>query len=173
MALIVETGLGVATANSYATVATADAYHLGINPAWASGAPAAKEAALIRATRALDATYDFAGLRSFPRSQALLWPRADTYDTDDYPYPANELPRPLVNASCEAALRELVSPGALMPDLVAGGAIVRKEVKAGPVSTSTEYAPGSIQRTAFPIITGILSAGGLISNSNNAIITRA
>lgn len=174
MSVTVEDGTGRADAVSYASVADADAYHLARrNDAWfAPGSEGdLKEAALIRATGFLDATYRarFPGYRTRRRAQALEWPRtgAYTYLPDagrsdgflasdgyrawgqGYDYlPSDQVPREIIAATCEAALRELIEPGALAPDLERGGAIRR--LQAG--SVAIEYAGNALASTTFQAI---------------------
>lgn len=73
-ALVVEDGSAKPDANSYASVADADAYNSGrlYSAAWADGA--AKEQALATATMLIDAHFNFTGARSTV-AQALAWPR--------------------------------------------------------------------------------------------------
>jgi hypothetical protein len=76
MALIVEDGTGLLDAESYASVAEADAYHAARgNTAWANVAE--KEAMLRRATDYMTQAYRmrWAGDRVYD-AQALDWPRA-------------------------------------------------------------------------------------------------
>lgn len=155
MALVLETGAGLPNSNSYATEAMADAYAADRgNTTWTDSADD-KEAALIRATAAIDAQYRgrFAGWRTNNRDQALEWPRADAYDADDNLIDSDEIPTEIIQATIEAAFRELASPGAMMPDLDRGGDI--KRLQAG--SVSVEYSASASVRTAFTLIDGILS----------------
>lgn len=141
MSLTVEDGSGLANANGYVSVADADAYHAARGTAAWAGTSDVKGAAIVRATAYIDAAYRarFPGYRARRRLQSLEWPRvgACTYVPDDgrsdgfyfgsarsqdaglgYDYlPSNLIPRELVAATCEAALRELVVPGTLAPDL--------------------------------------------------------
>ena len=72
--MIVETGTGLPTANSYASLADANNFHSDrLTPEWA-GTDAQKTAALIRATDSIDATYRFTG-RKLTTAQALQNPR--------------------------------------------------------------------------------------------------
>lgn len=129
MALI--TTAGDIAANSYASLAQAAAYHTARgNSTWA-GNDALKEAALIRATQWLDGRYGnrWTGIRWKLRLQALDWPRVEAYDRDGTVLDYDDVPVEVVNATCEAALRELVTPGSLSPDLTPGTAKVLTEVK--------------------------------------------
>lgn len=129
MALV--TTPGELTANSYASVAVADAYHLlRGNSTWTE-ADALKEAALIRATQWIDGRYGnrWPGTRWKLRLQALDWPRIDAWDRDGGLIDASTIPVEIINATAEAALRELVTPGSLSPDVTPGTAKVLTEVK--------------------------------------------
>lgn len=122
---------GAADANSYASLAEANAYHTARgNAAW-TGADAAKEAALIRATQWLDGRYgdQWPGIRWKLRAQALDWPRVEATDRDGTEIDYDSIPSEVVSATCEAALIELASPGALSPLVTPGTAKVLTEVK--------------------------------------------
>ena len=96
--IIVENGSGLATANSYATTAQADAYHVDIlhGSAWASAAD--PEAALIMATRLLDEKVAWKGVKK-TKEQALRWPRSYVYDADGYLVDNDIIPQWLINAT--------------------------------------------------------------------------
>jgi len=70
MALVLNATPGAADANSYATVADADAYHEGhlYASAWTSASNTTKEQALVMATRWLDAQVRWAGVARVRRS---------------------------------------------------------------------------------------------------------
>lgn len=165
MAIMVEDGTGLPDANSYVSVADAEEYATDRGLTFASASTLLKEAALIRATTAIDASYrsQFPGWKADGRGQALEWPRTDAYDRDLNLIPSNEVPIEVVQATIEAAVRELAVPGSTMPDLERGGAI--KSVKAG--SVAVEYADNAESGTVFSILGGIIapvltqSTGGL------------
>lgn len=129
MALI--TTPGDIAAKSYASVAEADAYHTARGNATWTGADAVKEVALIRATQWLDGRYGerWPGVRWKLRLQALDWPRVYATDRDGATIDGDTIPPEIIAATCEAALRELVAPGSLSPDLTPGTAKVLTEVK--------------------------------------------
>jgi len=103
LVLIAETGASVAGANSYATVGQADAYHEGRlhAAAWTAANQATKEAALVMATRFLDANVEWAGQR-IDIDQALAWPRRGVR-WDGHAVQESSLPRPVRAATCELA----------------------------------------------------------------------
>lgn len=130
--MALNTTPGSATADSYATLADALAYHAAIgNAAWSASTvtDTQREAALRRATAWLDGRYDWPGYRVNGRLQALDWPRHEAYDTEDEIIDYTTIPDEVVNATCEAALRELASPGSLSPDVTPGTMKVLTEVK--------------------------------------------
>lgn len=157
MALVVEDGTGLETANSYVSLVDCDTYHSDRgNTSW-TGEDAAKEAALIRATQYLDMHYRsrFLGYR-YSEEQALEWPRYDAEDDNGY-YLDNEIPKELEQATCELALRAL--SGELLEDQDRGGAVRR--VRIGEIETEySESAPaGTIYRFVDEILGRLLSGG--------------
>lgn len=169
MALVLEDGSGVDGANTYALEADADAYFdMRGTTAWTDSA-GDKEGALVRGTAAIDATYRarFGGYKTNGRTQALQWPRTGVYDAEGLPIASDEIPQEIIDATCEAALRELTSPGSMMPDLERDGAI--KRIKADVVEI--EYAGNASATTTFSLIDGILS--GLLGSSVASFVGRA
>lgn len=136
MALTVETGTGSASSDALVSLADADTYHEAKgNAAWAAGDDSDKETAIRRATSALNG-YNWQGVRTNGRSQALAWPRAGVVDREDLAIASDEIPQEIVDACCELALRELATPGVLTPDLTPGDAVKREKVG----SLEVEYA---------------------------------
>ena len=109
-----EDGSGFADANAYADVADGTAYHEGhlYASAWAGASAGDKAAALVMATRIIDSQMQFRGIRAVG-GQALQWPRAGCRDADADPdvgwgfVPVDEIPKAVVDATCELA-RELL-----------------------------------------------------------------
>jgi hypothetical protein len=159
--LVVEDGTGKPDANSYASINTADTYHSDRgNVAWAA-ATGDKSAALIRATQYIEGKYRgrWPGVRlRFPsfiaasEVQALSWPRYGALDFEGFPILPNQIHAALVNATCEAALREVVSVGSLTPDLTSSNI---KTERAG--DTENEYFPGYGLPPHVTVIDGILA----------------
>lgn len=170
MSLIVEDGSIVENANAYVSLDDCSAYCSARGLTFVSSPSTTGEEAIIRATAAIDATYRgrFPGYKVSGRDQSLEWPRGQAYDYEGLLINGDEVPIEIVQATCEAAVRELATPGSMMPDLERGGAI--KRLKAG--SAEIEYDGFASVRTAFSIIDGILSAiltsgggGGLFARS--------
>ena len=129
LTLIKETGAGLANANAYADVADGDAYHEGhlYASAWTGATTASKTAALVMATRLIDAEYQFNGLRSMD-AQALQWPRVNCPDPDKSPaslltgllladpfVSASVVPNALGLATCELARELLIADRTAAP----------------------------------------------------------
>lgn len=157
---------GSASADSYASLAAALAYHAAVgNTVWASSTDALREPALRRATAWVDGTFRvrWPGFPFYGRVQALDWPRVGVADPHGYVVDYLTVPVEIVNATCEAALRELVTPGSLAPDYVEAEQVAT--ATAGPVSVTFKGTGRSGMSTGgvgsvVPILTvvdGILS----------------
>lgn len=130
MALVTEDGTGRSDAESYASVADADAYHSAMGAAsWAVASESAREVALRKATAYVEAAYTWRGVRATV-DQALSWPRGDVM-VDGIGVTVDEVPVQLQRAVCELALKALTAT--LMPD-VAPDVVTSEAV--GPVSVS-------------------------------------
>ncbi len=171
MAFVVEDGTGLSAANAYISASAATAYFTDRGITDWTGTDSVKEAAIIRATAAIDAMYRgrFPGWKARSREQALEWPRTLAYDIEDNLIAGDEVPVEVEDATCEAALRELLSPGSVLPDLERGGSV--KRLKAG--SVEIEYGANASPQTTFQLINGILSGilttgsgGGLFGVAN-------
>lgn len=182
MSLVVEDGTGIANAESYVAVADCATYATNHGLSFPTTDEAACEAALRRATSAIDNRYRprFVGYRTKRHVQRLEWPRTGAYyytpQAGDMPFgmlggygygygygyglyeydqiTANQIPVEITDATCEAAIRELATPGILTPDLKRGNAI--KSLKAG--SVSLEYEGNAPRTTVFIRIDQALSA---------------
>lgn len=155
MNLIVEDGTGLTNAESYCSVAAADARHSAFgNAAW-TGTDAVKEAALRRATAYMEQAYRgrWKGTKLL-RAQALSWPRYGA-EADGWDISGTTVPADVANACADLALRALA--GDLNADL--SRAVIREKV--GPLET--EYAAYGAEATRYRSIDMALSpylAGG-------------
>ena len=151
MAFVVETGAGLANANSLASVAAADAYvaDRGIT-GWTALTNQVKEQALIRATDFLEATYRSAwrGFRN-TETQALSWPRYDLY-VDMFLVDSNIVPAAVVRATIEMALRASTD-ATLIEDQ--GRVITRERVDV----LETEYSEFGPRNTSYTGVARLLS----------------
>lgn len=117
----------MAMPDHYGTLDGAAAYHAARgNAAWADSTEPARTAALIRASEWLDGVYRsrWPGQKASGRAQAMDWPRINARDAEGQEIGDAEVPDEVEKASYAAALRELVRPGSLSPDVVAGTAKV-------------------------------------------------
>lgn len=158
MAVVIEDGTGVATANAYVDVATANAYFLARNvTTWAAKTTPEKEAAIIRGTEFIEAEYagKWAGGRS-TFIQALAWPRVGVPGPDYVGLlPALALPQALVTATLEAAL--LASTSDLYASGSTAGAFVTEET-VGPITTKYAKGVSSTDRTSIRPTTNRIEA---------------
>lgn len=101
----VEDGTGVAGANSYVAVATADDYFVvdtGFAAAWLAYTTQQKQYALAWATRILDQKVTWRGTRE-ETTQALAWPRSGTTDKDGVAIDSDTIPAQVQQATMEMA----------------------------------------------------------------------
>lgn len=165
MSLIVEDGSGVAGAESYGSVAEADAYHASLgNTAWAAIASSgAKEILLRQAARYMEQRFRprWQGWRA-TTTQAMDWPRLGVFLTDvaavatgghlssfAYMIAANAMPVQLKEAQFELAL--IANDGPLTPALTQR----KSQLKVGPIFI--QYDSRSPQTTRHPQIALILA----------------
>ena len=117
MALTVETGAGVSSADAFISLSDVTTYHADQgNAAWAAGAEADQETAIRRATNFLSNSYQWKGRKRNGRDQSLAWPRSGAEDDEGYAVGFDDVPVEVANATAEVALRELATPGAMSPD---------------------------------------------------------
>jgi len=169
MALVVETGSGMANAESYASVAEADAYHVAhsASAVWSAALTADKERCLRLATQYLDIRYGlrWVGLRA-NLAQALDWPRSSARDVDSsilggisdcegFVLPSTQIPPAVKAATAEAALRFL-SGQDLLTDLSNPAGVRESSVNVGPVTETTVYFQPNGPTAVYQVIDGLL-----------------
>jgi hypothetical protein len=160
MSLIVEDGTGLSTAESYQSVADWKLYaeKQGYDyEALSASEDEDIETALRRGTNAIDARVRgrLNGAYPYTTTQALLFPIYGGYDAYGNAIAYDSVPRQIVQATAEAAWRELQTPGSMAPDVAAGSRVV-KRTKVGPLEK--EYAVfGSGSSSSFPAIDNILA----------------
>jgi hypothetical protein len=165
MTLIVESGAALPDAESYASVAQADAHHEARgNSQWSLLSDVEKEHALRRATDYLLQMYrtKWKGVRANP-NQALDWPRLEVKLDDvgfgrmPYYVPYNTVPQQVIQATAEMALR--AAAGELAPDLQR--TVAEKTI--GPIKTV--YAAGAPEYVRYRaidlLLRPLLQAGGM------------
>jgi len=104
MPIAFDATVGGANANSYATVAQADAYSLAnLNrSAWLTATDTIKQTALTMATRLLDERIRWNGSK-VTSAQRLRWPRMNTYNADGEAVGSTVIPEGVTNATAELA----------------------------------------------------------------------
>lgn len=149
MAFTPEDGSQVVGANAYATAAQVTEYLTDrgreAENGWNALASAAQEVAIIKATDYIEKRWGprFRGTRKGADAvQGLEWPREGAYDDDGFAYPNDEIPRRLIQAVAEYAVRAasaelLQDPGAIGEAIDRD--IRRKTEKVGPLEDTTEY----------------------------------
>lgn len=165
MALIVEDGTGLSNAESFVSVANADARHSATGMTnWATLTTTEKEQALRRATNYMEGLYRsrWKGIKA-TQLQALSWPRGGAV-VDGYTLEGDIVPAEVANACADLALK--AAAGDLNPDLER--AIIREKV--GPLET--EYSAHSSQAKRYSAINAAL-APYLMGSSTVAMLVRA
>jgi hypothetical protein len=151
MALVVENGTGMSNAESYVSVADADAYHVAHtgSTTWAAASNTAKEIALRRATSYVDEKWadQWKGSR-MAFSQALRWPRVGALDLDGLLIPTAPIPVRLRNAVAEIAA-EIIDGTDPDPTETNEGATTSESISVGPISISESFSGSSSQQPKF------------------------
>lgn len=144
----------------YGTLEQAAAYHEARNnAAWAEKADSPdseRAAALLRASAWLDGKYRprFPGKKTSGRAQRREWPRTGAVDVEGAEIGDSEVPQEIIDATYEAALRELAQPGSLAPDFKPSEGVKRIRKKVGDLEKETEYRDvGDTAEAAQPVFT--------------------
>ncbi|MEP3245061.1 MAG: DnaT-like ssDNA-binding protein [Sneathiella sp.] len=151
MSLIVETGTGVAGANSYIALAAADAHYSALDAAsWGDATASRREHALMQASFYIDG-YSYEG-NILTHHQGLAWPRCGACDREGRLL--SGLPQALRTAVLELAVLYVTAP----PEALQKRVVIRE--KAGPISlaySESTQQPGLVFRLLQQI--GARSAG--------------
>lgn len=155
-ALVVETGAGVANANSWVDMSFMDQYcaDMGYSTWGVAQSPDdVRIAAVIRGGAYVSRAYveRWPGTKVGGRSQTMPWPRADATDVDGEDIGSSEIPIEVKQAQCEAALREYVNPGSLLPDYTSASRVIREKVG----DLEVQYADDFRIDAQLPVITVI------------------
>lgn len=147
---------GAATANSYASVAEADAYLAvrGDTATWTALTTGQKEAKLQWAALYLD-TLNFRGTRS-TSTQALQWPRVGVVDRDGFE--VDGIPQALKNAQAEMAFQLIAN------DWTQGlGPVSNETLSVGSISLGPETHrpfPAAVLALLRPLLASVPGASG-------------
>jgi hypothetical protein len=191
LTLIKEDGTGRLDANSYADVADADSYFDGhlYATAWTGASTSSKAAALVMATRLIDAEYQFNGFKAHD-GQALQWPREKCPDPDaslvsvsvlgwvgDNFVEPDLVPAAVVRATCEMARELLIADRTASPageglDSVASAHATHAASGTGSDSTSstTKYSKSDTRPIISRVAQAMLSKyGALVDGGSGAV----
>lgn len=157
---VVETGTGLADANSFQSVAGADQYNDDHNQdtAWTNANQATKEKHLRLATQYLTATYDLQWKgRRVTYTQKLSWPRYDVW-FDDYLQSYSSMPQQLLDATSELAIRSNNGTN-LLPDISAAnsGDLIDDRVVIGPLEFEQKYSSAPQNYDTFTVVSRMLA----------------
>ena len=171
LTLVKEDGSGLADANAYANAADGDAYHEGhlYATGWTAATADKKAAALVMATRLIDALFQFNGVRT-KATQALQWPREDCPDPDAN---ADVVGQRLV-------LSNVVPKAVLDATIETARALIIEDRTANPLGEGLKFsALGSLQqsfdkrdrRPAIPHVAQVMLSkfGVLLNRSSGAV----
>lgn len=159
MTLIVEDGTMPTGANTYADLATCDAWQaVRASEGWPNSEgeteeaeiSAKKEAALVLATDYLNGL-SWRGKRA-AGGRVMAWPRLDIVDPDGYEIAADTVPLQVVNACCYLA-GQVYQGVDLQPVLERGGRIQSEGVS----SLSTSYFDDASNRDVFSALADMLA----------------
>lgn len=144
----------------YGTITDANAYQSARGRAdWAELDEDEREAAMTRASDYVDQRYQYPGRKSGGRSQERQWPRTGATDCDGELIPDNDVPSEVERATYEAAYREAMEPGSLMPDYVPGRLVTREKV--GPLEVA--YATGKGGADGNPMLPVVSAVDDILS----------
>lgn len=149
MALTPETGACVLNADTWVTLADANAHFTNYGGYW-TGTDALKEAALRRAALWLSTAIRWHGTKSCS-GNLLAWPRSGTKDCDGNAIDDDAIPQQVILAQLAAASAELRSPGILTPSITPGAQTKREKVDVIEVEYMTPKDQGFKDGTYDPL----------------------
>jgi len=169
---------------TYGTIGDATSYYTarGTQAPWEAADDSVKTAKLQVATDWIDRHYGskFPGSKVGGRSQVLQWPRVRAYDANGELIANDEIPVEVVNATYEAAYRELITPGSLSPDYTGSAAIKRELKKLDKLEKEVEYFDNAASAgNATPIFYAIddilapILTGAVLNKTSVSYIQRA
>ena len=145
--MALDTTIGGASADSYATLAEYQAYATAMG--WTLDiADATNEAYLRRAAVVNDAAYNWKGHR-VASTQALQWPRNIAEYIDGFAVGSDEIPAPIKKAQMEMAYA--LQGGATPDAAVDGRSITSERKKVDVIETETTYSEGYTEKR-YPAI---------------------
>jgi len=135
MAIVVETGACVPTANAFVTRAELIAYAADFYPSVTVEDDETTDGGIMRASLWLSSYPEWDGSQTCGRGlQGLAWPRSGVTDCNDDTVPSDEVPIEVKQSTYVAAMAEIVSPGVLSPTITPGKQ--KKSVKVDVIAES-------------------------------------
>lgn len=164
IALTVEDGTGLSDANTFVSLVDAKARWDGRGISYSAYADDVLNGALVRASSFLTDAYSWDGYRINGRDQALAWPRKCVTDRDGYLVADDAVPREIIAATCEIAIVEAATPGAMNPSVVLSEKVVSEQVGSIRVEYANTYSSAEDSRPTLTIVNDLidqfLSNGG-------------
>lgn len=161
MALTVETGACIPTANAFVDRASLLAWASDYYPDRTIADDATTDAAIMRASAWLSTFPNWDGSMACGRGlQGLAWPRSGATDCDGLAIADDEVPVEVQRATFYATLAELDSPGVLTPSITPGKQTKREKVDVIEVEYMTPSDQGAATdkdpiETLRPVLTAV------------------
>lgn len=153
--MAIDTTIGGAAANSYATLAEYQAWRVLYYGIDGTEDDLSDELNMMRARAYIDRAYIWKGTRT-QSTQALQWPRYNVGYVDGFDVSSSVIPQAIKDAQCEMAY--LIQGGATPFATLDGGTIKRKREKVDVIEEETEYADGQArERNAYPLVDSLVA----------------
>lgn len=167
---IVEDGTGLSNANTYVSIAEADAYleEFGTPATWAAATEEQKRIACKKATRYMDLHYVWAGTRRVV-DQALGFPQVGIEDRDGNVVSCESVPVKAKQCCIYLASR-VIEGDDLMAVEETEASIKRKKDVIGPLTEEVEYTGGETPAIFYPIADGLVEE--FVQSSSNSCVVQ-
>lgn len=173
--LVVEDGTGLATANTYISLADASTYHaLRGNEVWADASESDQVIALVRATDYVETRWTFTGA-PFTTTQALSFPMAATYLNNRGADVSESVPAEIAEATAEYALSVLGTGEAIVDlspavDQTEPNSVTYKREKVGTLEEETRFdtARGIKITLSYPTADKIIKSSGFLAGGGSS-----
>ncbi len=177
MAITVEDGTGLTTADAFISVAWWKAWATARGKAFSAYYDAEIERAIVRATDYVSESLTWAGYRLKERGtdggmQALAWPRTLVYDRNGYVVASDSVPVEIQKATAEIVVAELAEPGVMAPVFKAQERVKREQF--GPVSFEYDLS-NTAASSARPVLLAVMDLVGefLATGTGSSLVGEA
>lgn len=154
--LIAEDGTGRSDANSLVALDVAKTYWDSRGVSYSAFTDDALNAALIRASAFLANAFTWQGIKVNMRLQTMPWPRFNTFDRDGWVVLQTEIPREVIAATCEIALVEAATPGAMAPSVVQSEKVRSEQIGSIRVEYANLFTSASDARPTLVFVNDLL-----------------